>query len=367
MRKAQLTVSLSCVLYLSSSLELVDPRVTGDEIRLNVAEGFHDLHLYANDHWLDHLRGLVDSLADSHLNGAELRILNQALERLTVMHNELAALRSWNNRGDSDLSLSPRENIWHSLQISQTVQKLLDGLLAYRNDASVSNGMTAASHCKSLTPHHLHSPILIFHIAELDTHPDPTMFSMIRTRYQDIMEGILESEQVTSTALQNFRARHNSGGFLCRYRSCPRAAQGLNTQEDRQKHEESHAPTFRCTNAACGFFGFTFNTRAAMKHHAAQYHDEENIASVPNSLTARPRGSREDRPLFSLTEAKTKKTTEDTSLLREFEIGSSIYGTSSDIRQHIMKELNSDPIPTGWQQNIPLQKRVALIHEMYVS
>lgn len=156
-RNAQLTVSLSCVLYLSSSLELIDPRVTGDEIRSNIAEGFHDLHLYANDHWLDHLRGLVDSPTDSHLSEADLRTLYQALERLTVMHNELAALRSWNNRGESDLSVSPQGTIWHSLQISPAVQRLLDGLLAYRNDASVNNGMTATSHCKSLAPQYLHS------------------------------------------------------------------------------------------------------------------------------------------------------------------------------------------------------------------
>lgn len=62
-----------------------------------------------------------------------------------------------------------------------------------------------------------------------------------------------------------------------------------------------------------------------MKNHAAQYHDEENIASVPNSLTARPRGSREDRPLFSLTEAKTKRRIEDLTPRKESGIGNPYF------------------------------------------
>ena len=134
---------------------------------------------------------------------------------------------------------------------------------------------------------------------------------MIRTRYQIIMEGILENEQFANTALYNFKERHSSGAFLCHYRNCPRAAQGFNTLELRQKHEESHAPRFQCADAACGFFGLTFNTRAALKRHAARYHDEENAASVPDSLTRKPRKSYKDSPLFTLTEVTPERKLED--------------------------------------------------------
>ena len=41
-------------------------------------------------------------------------------------------------------------------------------------------------------------------------------------------------------------------------------------------------------------------------------------------------------------------------------------GASSDIRAHIMRELSSHPTPTGWQQTISAQNRVAVIHQMYV-
>ena len=42
-------------------------------------------------------------------------------------------------------------------------------------------------------------------------------------------------------------------------------------------------------------------------------------------------------------------------------------GASSDIRQHIMRELSNHPTPNGWQQTVPLQSRLALIQQMYVS
>ena len=41
-------------------------------------------------------------------------------------------------------------------------------------------------------------------------------------------------------------------------------------------------------------------------------------------------------------------------------------GASSDIRQHIMRELNNHATPPGWQQTVPLPSRVGLIHQMYV-
>ena len=121
----------------------------------------------------------------------------------------------------------------------------------------------------------------------------------------------METEDCANPDLVNFKERHMTGAFLCRYQNCPRAAQGFNTSVLRQKHEESHRPRFQCTHAPCGFFGTTFNTRRTMRRHAQQYHDEEDTGSVPNSLTTKPRVLREDRSLFSFTREKTKRRIED--------------------------------------------------------
>ena len=152
--------------------------------------------------------------------------------------------------------------------------------------------------------------------ADLDTHPDPTLFSMIRTRYQSIVEDILESEPVagvTEAILDDFKAKHRSGAFFCRHRKCPRAAQGYNTPELRQMHEESHVPKFQCTEVACGFFGCPFPSRAAIKKHAAQYHNGKSAASIPNFLGRFPGRSHEDIALFTLSNLKTKRRADDSS------------------------------------------------------
>ena len=133
---------------------------------------------------------------------------------------------------------------------------------------------------------------------------------MIRTRYMSIVEDILESEPaagVTQAILDDFKAKHRSGAFFCRHRRCPRAAQGYNTPELRQKHEESHVPKFQCTEVACGFFGWPFNTQAAFKKHTIQYHDEERIASIPDSLATVQCRAHKDRSLFTLTKSKEKR------------------------------------------------------------
>ena len=71
---------------------------------------------------------------------------------MTDLHNELAALHSWNIRDENDPPLSPKDNIWSSLDISPTAKCLLDGSLAYRNDAIMNGGRTVKSHGKSLMP-----------------------------------------------------------------------------------------------------------------------------------------------------------------------------------------------------------------------
>ena len=128
-----------------------------------------------------------------------------------------------------------------------------------------------------------------------------------------IVEGILESEPVpgvTEVILDDFKAKHCSDAFFCRHRKCPRAVQGFNTPELRQMHEESHVPKFQCTEVACGFFGWPFNTQAAFKKHTIQYHDEEKIASMPDSLANVQCRSLEDRSLFTLTKSNEKRKVE---------------------------------------------------------
>lgn len=145
--KAQLTVSLSCVLYLQSSLDFVDPRVAEEEKRLSILEYLHELHLYAIDHWVDHLLAL-SKLLGSHPGGCELEPLLRGLERLTDMHQNLDALQNSGTCNEGDLIPTQREGRWQSLGISPAVRGLLDRVLTHRETVSSNEHWQKAPHCK---------------------------------------------------------------------------------------------------------------------------------------------------------------------------------------------------------------------------
>ncbi|KAM0794096.1 hypothetical protein BDR22DRAFT_815754 [Usnea florida] len=343
-KEAQLTVSLSCILYLQSSLEFVDPRIAEEDKHSSVALLFHELHLYAVDHWIDHLLALSE-LVDSHHPGCDLRLLFRGLERLTEMHNELAALNGWNLRDEHNPSLSPGSGSWHSLHISPPAKKLLDASLTCRTDAFVNDSLTAKSCSKSPVLPCLRSSMLrttsgigdlsIFDAVPLDSNP-----------LYEYIPG------VTEVILDDFKAKHCSGAFFCRHRKCPRAVQGFNTPELRQMHEESHVPKFQCTEVACGFFGWPFNTQAAFKKHNIQYHDEEKIASMPDSLANVQCRSRKDRSLFTLTKSNQKRRVEEINSPGAPSGGTFVESDDDELSRANANEMQ-DQKPTGPNMSYP--------------
>ena len=131
-------MSLACVLYLISSLDLIDPQIPTEETRLKIIQCLHDLQLYANDHWLDHLSALENSQIDSILDRSMMLCLSRGLERLTERHNELVKLQAWNTQDDGD-SLpdylpSTMEKCWPQLGFSRATQSLLNRVSVYRSN-----------------------------------------------------------------------------------------------------------------------------------------------------------------------------------------------------------------------------------------
>ena len=129
--QAHVTVSLSCVLYLATSLNFVDPSVAERDIREQVIQRFHELLLYACDHWLDHLQALADRPTRLLAEQDTLSSLQQGLESLSHLHTELALSKGWTCGQQTDAIPSSRDDLWSSLEVSPSVCKLLDqGLMS---------------------------------------------------------------------------------------------------------------------------------------------------------------------------------------------------------------------------------------------
>lgn len=284
--QAQLAVSLSCILYLESSLDLVDPQIASRDTRSKILQRSHELHLYANDYWLDHLLALADFPVGSYLTRDGILPFRRSLERFTDRHNKLMALKGHGIQDNSELANTQLQDLLKMLGVSMAARSLLSKLFTHRNNASVDDGLLTKTDCMHPKVFRVSRLILSPCLAILDNRSDPTLLSSMRVNYQGIVEDLMEIEDPTDSPLCHFQARHVSGAFLCRYRSCPRATQGFGSSKLRQNHEYSHTQ-FRCTLIACGFFGRTFKTRAAMNKHARQYHDEGDNVSVPDFLPRR--------------------------------------------------------------------------------
>ena len=131
--QAQTSISLSCALYLESSLDLADPQITDKEKHSQILLCLHDLHLYANDHWLDHILSLIDLQGSLPPNGPGLLALRSCLERLTSRYNKLVLSKSGNAQVEDKTQPLIRNDLWHPLDVSDTAQTLLNKLLVFQN------------------------------------------------------------------------------------------------------------------------------------------------------------------------------------------------------------------------------------------
>ena len=122
-------MSLACMTYLTHSLELVNPEITACEVRSAVVRGDHDLHLYANDHWCDHLMALLSIKQHLLHEKDELDSIYQSVERFVRCHNDLALLNEHYAENCHDTSRSIPQN---SLRLSHAGNILLARTLEYR-------------------------------------------------------------------------------------------------------------------------------------------------------------------------------------------------------------------------------------------
>ena len=255
----------------------------------------------------------------SCLDRCELEPLFRCLERLTEMHQSIAALQGSGLLEEEEQDYRQQGQHWQLFRISHAARSLLNRVLVHQQTVSSEDYPPKEPHCMPAALQDSNSRIPVSPAIDPNAnHQYRLLFSNIRARYQSIVEELMETEEPNNQILSAFILRQASVAFLCRSRGCPRAAQGFHSPELREKHEESHRPRFQCAHATCGLFGTTFNSRAALKKHAVRYHDDDNTASVPDSLTRKPRSLHEDRALFAFSDTKTKRKAEGSRVHEEY-------------------------------------------------
>lgn len=117
---------------------------------------------------------------------------------------------------------------------------------------------------------------------------DPTLFSDIRQRYQNIMEYLLdcarrmEPNGIDQNLLDRFVEIYGQSAFVCRYRGCPRALDGFISTEQRQRHEILHLKRLKCADMTCEFYIPGFSTKSELQRHNRKYHTKPDDAGIPS-------------------------------------------------------------------------------------
>ena len=81
---------------------------------------------------------------------------------------------------------------------------------------------------------------------------------------------IHEFPGISAEELAQFQREFRTSAFTCRLPSCPRAIEGFENDQQRLKHEFSHAPPLKCLASGCQYPAFA--TARALRNHEARCH-----------------------------------------------------------------------------------------------
>lgn len=121
----------------------------------------------------------------------------------------------------------------------------------------------------------------------LELKHDPTYFSDISQRYQEIVQFLINCNVSdlppggTPDMLDQFRAIYLDTAFICRYRNCLRFSDGFKTASARDEHERGHIKPLRCADPSCDLFDRGFVSRTGLIKHNRKYHPKPEEAEPP--------------------------------------------------------------------------------------
>src|SRR5437868_5253815 len=90
----------------------------------------------------------------------------------------------------------------------------------------------------------------------LDLKKDPTFFSLVRHRYNHIMQQLLDSDTtaaLTNEELTKFKSTYGTSAYLCRFKACSRSSDGFASEKERNNHEQDHKPKLYCSEVTCTY------------------------------------------------------------------------------------------------------------------
>ena len=278
MAKAHLSIALSCVINLTSCLDLV-PRNTEStsekDLESRVVQGCYGLQSYGQEFWAEHVLAYLEETKGRDANTRELIGVLETFSQV------------WKHRAHADISFPPTTD---KVEVSQGLKYLrtfpilhsfVSGWLHFRSEYSKTT-----SSFNSLDAQE-----------QWRLGNDETFLSLIDSRLCIITERLLimQSSRLPSHIQEDdFNMFVSRFRFPCRFQGC---SYQYRTVQERDAHEVSHVLTFPCLQ--CDFSGRGFRSRRDLERHTQKYHMSPEDFEVPDDLQISGSNAREDPTLTS--------------------------------------------------------------------
>lgn len=238
-----------------------------------VIKGFHDMFPYVNQYWALHLvESFKEIPKDLAENEARPKIYSLLLALARVMSQPAPASRNPQSQEETKLSLTA------PLEMSpSTIDDLpppIPQYIAFKGLISATKHQHNSNN--SLSKNN-------------NTPADPTFLSAAFTRFQKAFEAALDDKSpfgdsvmgVSPNDRQEFKFRHKSGAYLCRWSGCVWSSTGFRSLAERMKHETCHEQRYLCSDPTCDFALGGFMSRQALRKHCQRYHTSSNDVVLP--------------------------------------------------------------------------------------
>lgn len=261
--EAHLNVGISCVINLTSCLDLV-PRntdvISEEELETRVVQGCYGLHSYGQEFWAEHVLACAGTMGKQKVNFGKLI---DALE---------AFAQVWKHRAHADVSLSSPT---YTAEVSLGLKRLQNFPASQR---FISGWLQFQSEFNRIKP----SLNTWDDEEEWRLRKDGTFLSLIDSRLRTITERLLimQSSRLPSHIDEDdFKGFVSRFSWLCRFQGCDHH---FSTIEERESHEVSHTMSFPCTQ--CDFSARGFRSPKELERHTQKYHMAPEDFEIPEDL-----------------------------------------------------------------------------------
>ena len=263
--KAHLNVAISCVVNLTSCIDLVPRNTEGtweEELESRVVQGCYGLHSYGQEFWAEHVLACA----------AKMGSQDDDFEKLIGVLGTFAQV--WKHPGHADVS-PPATTCTAEVSL---------GLKRLQNFPASHSFISGWLHFQ--TEFNKIKPSLNSWEEEEKwrLRKDVTFLSLIGSRMNKITERLLMMQSsrlpphLNEDDFKNFVRRFD---LLCRFQGCN---YHFRTIQERDSHEVTHIMSFPCFQ--CDFSARGFRSHKELERHTQMYHMAPDDFEIPEDLRA---------------------------------------------------------------------------------